>query len=244
MEGHVDMAPDYRSPDGTIELYCGDCLEILPTLSNVDAVVTDPPYGVDLTARVTKHTKRSASVSYLDDDASFEEVLERVKLAISICKTAAITPGNRRMHAYPKPADIGCVFFPNGAGCGSFGFTLFNPVLYYGKNITQFRVPSSVSATHWFSEDVDHPCPKPLQWMLWMVRKATDAGHVVADPFMGSGTTGVACVRLGRRFIGIEIERRYFDIAVKRIEAEIDRTAMFEPPPVERQQELFVEATA
>jgi DNA modification methylase len=236
------MEPTWQTTDGSVKLYLGDCLDVLPTLEagSVDAVVTDPPYGVNLTERVTKHTTRTASTSYGDDDIAFEDVLLRVEAAIKVAPTSVITPGNRRLMSYPKADDIGCVFFPNGAGCGPFGFTLFNPVLYYGKNVTKFRIPSSVSATHWFSDNVDHPCPKPLKWMLWMVSKASEtAGDTVLDPFMGSGTTGVACVRTGRKFIGIEKEPKYFDIAVKRIEAELTRAPLFDDAPAIVQRELI-----
>lgn len=77
-----------------------------------------------------------------------------------------------------------------------------------------------------------HPCPKPLGWMTWLVELASNPWEIVLDPFMGSGTTGVACVKLGRRFIGIEIEPKYFDIACKRIEAACAQPDLFiETPP-------------
>lgn len=78
--------------------------------------------------------------------------------------------------------------------------------------------------------NTDHPAPFPLEIPLRCIE--TTAKQTYADPFMGSGTTGVACVRTGRRFIGIEKEPRYFDIAVKRIEAELNRQPLWEPPPV------------
>ncbi len=234
------MEPTWQTTDGSVKLYLGDCLDVLPTLEHVDAVVTDPPYGVNLTERVTKHTTRIASSSYADDDIAFEDVLVRVEAAIKVAPTTVLTPGNRRLMNYPEADDIGCVFFPTGAGRGPFGFTLFNPVLYYGKNVTKFRVPSSVSATHWFSDSVDHPCPKPLKWMIWMVSKASASeGDTILDPFMGSGTTGVACVRTGRKFIGIEKEPKYFDIAVKRIQAELNRAPLFDEAPAVVQRELI-----
>ena len=64
----------------------------------------------------------------------------------------------------------------------------------------------------------NHPCPKPESFMRWMVGKASLPDETVLDPFMGSGTTGVACMNLGRSFIGIEREPKYFDIACRRIE--------------------------
>lgn len=77
-------------------------------------------------------------------------------------------------------------------------------------------------------EHGEHPNEKPGKVMKKLVRLASDKGHSVLDPFMGSGTTGVACVRTGRKFLGIEREPEYFEIAVKRIEAELNRAPLFE----------------
>lgn len=91
------------------------------------------------------------------------------------------------------------------------------------------RVPSSWQK---FNTEVGlHPTQKPLPLFDYLVRTYTNEGDAVADVAMGSGTTGVACIRTGRRFIGIEKEPRYFDIACRRIEAELNRTALLEPPP-------------
>lgn len=79
--------------------------------------------------------------------------------------------------------------------------------------------------------DRQHPNEKPVRLVESFVCWHTSQGMLVADPFMGSGTTGVACVRTGRKFIGIEKEPKYFDIAVRRIEAELNRAPLFEPPP-------------
>ncbi len=73
----------------------------------------------------------------------------------------------------------------------------------------------------------DHPCPKPLSWMEWLCDRASLPGDTIADPFMGSGTTGVACANLERKFIGIEIEPKYFDIACERIEAAYAQGRLF-----------------
>jgi len=96
------------------------------------------------------------------------------------------------------------------------------------------HVTCTISATN--PERTGHPTQKPLRVMVVSVEHA---GRVsVADPFMGSGTTGVACVRTGRRFVGIEIERKYWEIAVRRVRAELERFPLFEPPP-KRQRELI-----
>ena len=87
-----------------------------------------------------------------------------------------------------------------------------------------------------------HPCPKPLEWMEWLVLKSSPfENETILDPFAGSGTTGVACIRTERRFIGIEKEPKYFEIACKRIEREwqLKRSELpFEKPAKEVQREL------
>lgn len=230
---------------GNATLYCGDCLEILPTLGKVDAVVTDPPYGVGLTCRTTKHTKRQSSKNYQDDGQFIiDQIIPRVIAATGIAPVAAISSGIRWIQAYPKPADIGTVFFPNGAGSSPWGFNCNNPILFYGtcpylKRGMGSR-PNSVSATHWFSDDVDHPCPKPVPFMKWMVMRTSPAmGETILDPFMGSGTTGVACAELGRHFIGIEIDRKYFDIACERITKAYAQGDLFIDKPKPIQEDLL-----
>ena len=86
---------------------------------------------------------------------------------------------------------------------------------------------------------VEHPTQKPLGLMVRLVGGVVPPGGACLDPFMGSGTTGVACIRMDRRFMGIEIEPRYFDIAVKRIEAELNRTPLFDSKPQIRQEVLI-----
>lgn len=243
----IDKAPqpDWVSPCGDFQLYCGDCMDILPHLGRTDAVVTDPPYGVGLKAKTTKHLETSASSVYRDDfDFVRSMVIPRIEKSLSICRTAAITPGNKMLQSYPQASDVGTVFFPNGAGRSPFGFNCNNPVLFYGRcPFTASGLggrPNSVAATQWRSREVDHPCPKPIEFMEWMVGRVSFEGELILDPFMGSGTTGIACVRLKRRFIGIELDRHYFDIAVNSIK---DALGMEVPNKHGQiQKRMFVEA--
>lgn len=127
------------------------------------------------------------------------------------------------MWMYPRPNDVGVAFNRAGTGRGPWGFNCNNPILYYGKcpymaTGNGGRPNSFEQSPADFAEKCDHPCPKPIGMMDWLVNRGSRDGHTVADPFMGSGTTGVACVRLGRRFIGIEKEPKYFDIAKRRIQ--------------------------
>lgn len=211
---------------GPCLLINADCRDVLPMLAagSVDAVVTDPPYGVALIGKKTKHTERTATQLYEDSERHLvENIIPRVCAWVASARRAVITPGTRHLSKYPPPTDLGGVYQPNGAGRGPWGFNCFHPVLYYGNSPTNHlgQKPTTVRATHWIvRETIDHPCPKPVEWMLWMVSMASIDGELVADPFMGSGTTGVACIRTGRRFIGIEIDPGYFKIARDRIRRE------------------------
>lgn len=201
-------------------------------MEGIDAVVTDPPYGVALKARVTKHTVRAGEYSAYDDTPEnvAEQIIPRVQLCIDRFSRVVVTPGVRMMFAYPKPDDVGCIFTPEGAGVGKWGFTCMSPILYYGKSpYTAKGLGSRPTAfeIHATAEQNGHPCPKPVRWMTRLVVTASLDGDTILDPFTGSGTTGVACVNTGRRFIGIEIDQGYCDIAVKRIKDALAQGRLF-----------------
>ena len=212
--------------------YLGDCLEVLPTLGRFDAVVTDPPYGVGL-----EYTSKT------DDTADF--VATVVVPIIEACRSKAtrvsLTPGVKNMFLYPRPTHTGAIYYPAGAGMNSWGFTCWQPILFYGKDPYggQGSRPDSFESTE-TAEKNGHPCPKPIGQMLKWVNRTTLHGERILDPFMGSGTTGVAAVKLGRRFTGIEIDPGYFDIACRRIEAALKQPDMFIDPPKPMKQEALL----
>jgi site-specific DNA-methyltransferase (adenine-specific) len=226
---------------GNATLYHGDCLEILPTLPKVDAVVTDPPYGVGLVTKTSDYRGSAhydageslkASVLYQDDPEHVTALISAfMPLVLSISVRALITPGSRMMFRYPEPAAVGAVFMPNGAGRCSWGFQCSQPILYYGKcpylASGKGARPNGFRTEQPNREEIDHPCPKPIEWMQWLVNRGSLDNETILDPFMGSGTTGVACMNLGRKFIGIELERKYFDIACERIENAQRQSRMF-----------------
>ena len=235
---------------GDCTLYLGDCLAIMPELGKVDAVVTDPPYGVGLTAKVTKHSKITASRNYLDTTEHVLLMVTRaVELALELAPCAIVTPGNRLLQDYPKATSIGTIFAANGAGIDSWGFTGNNPILYYGacpylRKGLGSRPNSFYSAhpgMHVTGENkTDHPCPKPITWMEWLVSRASPYScETILDPFMGSGTTLVACAKLGRKGIGIELDPDYFEIACRRVEEAYRQPDLFvERPPKAHQEAL------
>jgi site-specific DNA-methyltransferase (adenine-specific)/modification methylase len=223
---------------GHARLILGDCREVLPTLSGVDAVVTDPPYGVGFKGSSTKWTAADGIgyASFDDTRSNIEQlIIPAIRSAVSLARCAIITPGSACMFMYDEPRAVGWIYYPSGANSGPWGFVCGQPIFYYGKDpylAKQLgRLPNCFASTE-SAEANGHPCPKPIKQMQWLVNRASLSGDTVLDPFAGSGTTGVACAKLGRRFIGIEIEPRYFDIACRRVEAAQRQADLFIPTPV------------
>jgi site-specific DNA-methyltransferase (adenine-specific) len=219
----------YYDEDG-ITIYHGDCRDVLPSVT-ADVLVTDPPYGVDLETKTSDYrgsknfdNGKSLRASKLyDDDPDYVRRLisQAIPIALSVTSRGVVFSGVKMMFAYPEPSWVGCVFTPNGAGRCSWGFVCMHPILFYGKDPAlqdgKGSLPSSFRTEQPNLEHFDHPCPKPLSWMKWAIARATRDGESIVDPFMGSGTTLRAAKDLRRRAIGIEIEERYCEIAVKRL---------------------------
>lgn len=188
---------------GNATLYLGDCREILPAIPRVDACVTDPPYGV----------KKAAW------DGVYPDWVER--MAFDVAKTVVIMPG---MWAMPvclqgmgdRYKGIIAGRNMNGMTFGPIGFNNWIPAVvggdvpHKGQDCFEFSVGSEPKP--------DHESPKPLAYMLKLIDRTTEPLWTVVDPFMGSGTTGVACIKLGRAFVGIELDPKHFDTACRRIE--------------------------
>jgi len=164
---------------------------------------------------------------YLSHDDSYEvfvaEVVPRLREALALVKRAAVFTGPH-IQEQPKADAIGGVYCPSGAGRHSWGFKTFLPILFYGADplLTTGRggYPNTMQSTR-VAERNGHPCPKPVEWMRWLVQRAMDESDVVLDPFAGSGTTLRAAKDLGRHAIGIEIEERYCQIAAERCAQEV-----------------------
>lgn len=235
---------------GNCELYCGNSQEIVVGLSDIDATITDPPYGVMLgevkngqsrDKQQTPYTQFSDTPEYIGS-----VVVPIIESCLAVSSRAAITPGNRNMWLYPKPDDFGVWYNPAGTSRGKWGYSLVvTPILFYGKDPRAGKgaTPSSASGLCDPVGDIKnkkHPCPKPLLFTKWLVDKASSIGETVLDPFMGSGTTGVACANMGRKFIGIELERRYFDLACDRISKAHDQQDFFIEKQARKKEESFL----
>ena len=229
--------PYYEDTKAGITIYCGDCREILHTLPKVDLVLTDPPYGVGLgevnngqanEKMQQANEKMQQAYTLFSDTPEYvlEVVIPAFKQALEHTKRAIVTPGNRNAFLYPKPDDIGVWYNPSGTGRGKWGFILAHLILYYGVD-PRAGVNSTASSAWALNDSVakiknhHHPCPKPLKFTKWELTKGSLEGDCVLDPFMGSGRTLVAAKQLGRKAIGIEIEEKYCEIAVKRLSQEV-----------------------
>lgn len=208
---------------GAATLYLGDCREILPTLGRVDAVVTDPPYGmeavgVNITAgKSSRWALPTAASAWEAEPLKWDREAPAIVGSLPLIARKAIIWGGQ--------------FFP--LPCAR-GWLVWNKIIRnFSSSVCELAWTNLAAPVDCFdyshgqlaSEGKYHPTQKPLPLMQWCVHKAQ--GDIL-DPFMGSGTTGVACAKLGRRFIGIEIEPRYFDIACRRIEE------------AQRQSDLFI----
>lgn len=214
---------------GNATLYCGDSLEILPTLKEEKIIITDPPFGIGF--------------KYESHDDNPEEYPLLMKQVI---KETERLRGQRPAIFWQamKHADRWHEWFPKGfrifAACK--GFVQFrptavqfswDPVIFWGNVKTEasvYRKDFHVQSLAPFGagrEMVNHPCPRPLEQVAYIVDVFSCAGDEILDPFMGSGTTGVACLNQGRRFVGIEKDRKYFDLACKRIEDSSKQGSLF-----------------
>ena len=219
------MKPYYQ--DAAVTIYHGDCRGILPNIK-ADALITDPPYGVNLgNHAAAKETRgwlaKKSYASYEDTPENFISiVVPAIKSALAITYRGLVFCSGTGLQLLPRYNAVGGVFLPSGMGRTCWGFQNFAFCALYGTapNIHLGAKPTGLKSTE-TSEPSEHPCPKPIGWMTWAVNLASIETGVVLDPFMGSGTTLRAAKDLGRKAIGIEIEERYCEIAAMRMAQEV-----------------------
>lgn len=220
---------------GAARLILGDCRDVLPTLPRVDAVVTDPPYGIGAdrsahkaSGNVVGHghrrvAKRTYAATDWDNTVPPPELIRAVRAAGEWC----ILFGGNYFEVPPSSCWLVWDKDANGnlADC----------------ELAWTNIPRAVRRIRYLWNGFarangeprdDHPTQKPLGVMKWAISQLPAPSKTILDPFMGSGTTGVAAVSMGRKFIGIEREPKYFDIACKRIE------------DAQRQGDMFIEVAA
>ena len=245
---------------GDATLYLGDCLEILPTLEPVDAVVTDPPYGQRQNTNVRGAGGIRAVTPPGGGSRAIANVQKARKAAVGLHTTGIAVEYPDGIVGDDKPFDP-TPFLALGKECLIWGAHKFHDRLPLGSWLVWDKVPTGKvrdqgdGEAAWINSQQQlrifrllwdgvcvgsaarhevtagqqryHPTQKPEALMAWCLGFVK--GHTILDPFMGSGTTGVACARLGRKFTGIEIEPKYFDIACERIEEAYRQRDLFVP---------------
>jgi site-specific DNA-methyltransferase (adenine-specific) len=205
------MKPYYE--EHGITIYHGDCREVLPTLGHINLVLTDPPYGVGF-----------EFPTYIDTLENWKELMIDLVGRIRATADMGILPScqiKQLEWIYKNvPPDWLLCWFKGATGCAaSVGFNDWEPLLVYGRTEKLCMHDHFLAIPE--TPNFGHPCPKPIQWAKTLIQRATKDGMLVVDPFMGSGTTLRAAKDLGRRAIGIEIEEKYCEIAVKRLSQKV-----------------------
>ena len=202
------------------ELWLGDCLEYMKTLPDkcFDLCLTDPPYGIG-----------ENYASYEDSQENLKKLIDSfMPELLRVSNVVLLTCGTKNIFLYPKPTWVMAWIDEAGAGMGSWGFACWQPILCYGtdpflKNRLGSRpdILKSREQTKGFLEK-SHPCAKPIDiWRRILLRGSTKDTDTIFDPFAGSGTTGRACKDLGRKFVMVEQEEKYCEIAKKRLEQDV-----------------------
>jgi len=210
----------------TVELLLGDCLEVMRTMpdKSVDAVITDPPYAVGLSSNSAKGTQGESFMLepyFREWIISAKRILKPEGLVYVFCdwRTYPIM-----FKAFCNIMQIAnCIVWDYGWIKAGLDYRYRHEFIIYLRNADTPRIKDRSAADVWnikpinFTVEKLHQAEKPVAVINKMIENSTNEGDTILDPFMGSGTTGVACVQTGRNFIGIEIDPTYFAIAEKRI---------------------------
>ena len=202
---------------GDATLYLGDCRDILPTLPKVDLVLTDPPYGINVGSMGMGKGKKITEFQPFGWDAKSPP--EWLLILLLEKGDRSIIWGGNYFNLPPSGCWLAWDKIQEFSGADfELAYTNLN------RPSKSFRL-SRVQA--YGSVERLHPTQKPISLFEWCINLAPKTTSTVADPFMGSGTTGVACANLGKTFIGIEREPKYFDIACQRIENAYRQSRLF-----------------
>lgn len=209
---------------GNATLYCGDCLEILPTLPLADLVIADPPYGVgENAARIASRTKLAATIDYGDFDWDKEPASQaHISATIAAGKNCILWGGN---YFHVEPARGWLVWDKlnsgNFADC-ELAWTNIPMSVRIFRHMWNGMLRASEKETQRV-----HPTQKPIALMDWCLSHCKGNLDLVIDPFMGSSPVGIACSKANIRYIGIEKMSRFFDVACERIDNAQRQQRMF-----------------
>lgn len=230
----------------TVTLMLGDCRELLPGIEAVNAIITDPPYGIGYvrgTARTGLHrgpgANKHAGIPVMGDDAPFDpdgllSVSDNVMMWGADHFYSRLPDSGRwlawnklgKLESWDSFCDVEFAWHSREGAARIFSFMWKGLVSDKAGENNSWR---------------DHPTQKPIALMRWCIEQAdVPPAGTVLDPYMGSGTTGVAAVKLGRGFKGIEKVEKYFDIACRRIQAALDAPDLFIERPAPAKQEAML----
>lgn len=245
---------------GDATLILGDCREVLETLSGVDHVISDPPYEASLHDSKNKlrgrmRSDRGPALKGLNFDAINDMRADVVALSarlargwfVAFCTVEGTWEWAEAINASSMKYKRACAWVKpdstpqlNGQ-CPAQGYECF-VVAWAGSGHSQWNGGGKRGVyTHCVNtgRQGEHPTEKPVALMREIIADFTLARQTICDPFMGSGTTGVACLQMGRRFIGIEQNPQWFDLAVRRLEAAHKQPRLFDEPPPKAVQEAL-----
>lgn len=209
-----------------VEIHLGDCREILPTLGKIDAVVTDPPYGIGENDRkVASRGKLATPKDYGAFSWDAQPIDAATVQMVRDCSKWQIIFGGNYFELGPTSCWL---IWDKQNGDNDFA----------DCELAWTNLRKAVRRIHWRwngmirkgSDERVHPTQKPVGVMAWCLQQLPADAQVICDPFAGSFTTGVACIREGRRFIGIEREPAYFEAGIRRLRAALAAPDMFAAP--------------
>lgn len=203
-----------------VTLYLGDCREILPTLGKVDAIVTDPPYGIGADEAAAKNKGKWGWRFYGDTKWDRARPPSSLMMLMREMSDHQIVWGGNYFTDLLPPTMQWLIWDK-----GQRDFSLADFEMAWSSQDSAARIISYPRVLA-LQDGKEHPTQKPLQVMRWCLERLPAACVSICDPFMGSGTTGVAAVELGKKFSGIEINPAYFEIALRRIGAARHRPKM------------------
>lgn len=247
---------------GDATLYLGDCLEIMPTLEKVDHIFADPPYEAIMHAAKTHAARRIRTdgrneIRSLDFDCIDPIRVQTANLiaaqcngwSLIFCAPEGVGRWAEAINATTAKYKRACVWIKpdstpqlNGQGpaMGAENFV----ASWCGPGYSQWNGGGKrgvyTHLTNPSDRDHNHPTEKPWRLMAELLSDFTMKDQTILDPFMGSGTTGVACANLGRKFFGIEISETYFDVACRRIDTAYKQPRLFTEPPTKPVQESLL----
>jgi site-specific DNA-methyltransferase (adenine-specific) len=225
---------EFKTDDGSVWLMEGDSRIVVPQLE-ADAICADPPYGINYVASESNQQGIQKFDAIAGDSTTFDPS------PFMHFRDVLLWGCNNYCHAIPPHE--GQWYFWDKVTANGLKVRIAEGEYCWHKRGTKPRafrhLWSGAYRASEHGEPSQHPTQKPvalLEWCLDMVE-----GKTILDPYMGSGTTGIACIRTGRRFIGIEIDPNHYDTAVARISAELSRTSLLEPAPRITQRSLLEE---